>query len=70
MLTNKDQNKQGVESRALYPIPEVRRLLGGISHTGFYELVKQNKLKLSKIGRRSFVSNSEINRFLEELEAL
>ena len=70
MLTNKDQNKQNIERRALYPIPEVRRLLGGISHSCFYELVKQNKLKLSKIGRRSFVSNAEINRFLEELEAL
>ena len=70
MLTTKDQNRQSVERRALYPIPEARRLLGGISHTGFNELVKQNKLKLSKIGRRSFVSNAEINRFLEELEAL
>jgi len=70
MLTTKDQNRQSVERRALYPIPEARRLLGGISHTGFYELVKQNKLKLSKIGRRSFVSNSELNRFLDDLEAL
>ena len=70
MLTTKDQNKQSVERRALYPIPEARRLLGGISHTCFYGLIKQNKFKLSKIGRRSFVSNSEINRFLDDLEAL
>ena len=40
MLTNKDQNKQNIERRALYPIPEARRLLGGISHSCFYELVK------------------------------
>ena len=65
-----DQNTPSVPNRVLYPVPEARRLLGGISHTGFYKLVKQNKLKLSKIGRRSFVSNSELKRFLDDLEAL
>ncbi len=65
-----DPNLPGSTDRALYPIPEARRLLGGISHSCFYELIKQEKLKLSKIGRRSFVSSAEINRFLDELEAL
>ena len=65
-----NQNTPSVPNRALYPVPEARRLLGGISHTGFYKLVKQEQLKLSKIGRRSFVSSMEINRFLDELEAL
>ena len=65
-----NQNTPSVPNRALYPVPEARRLLGGISHTGFYKLVKQEQLKLSKIGRRSFVSSAEINRFLDELEAL
>ena len=65
-----NQNTPSAPNRALYPVPEARRLLGGISHTGFYKLVKQEQLKLSKIGRRSFVSSAEINRFLDELEAL
>ena len=65
-----NQNTPSVPNRALYPVPEARRLLGGISHSCFYELVKQEQLKLSKIGRRSFVSSMEINRFLDELEAL
>ena len=70
MLANEEQNLPSTVDRALYPIPEARRLLGGISHSCFYELIKQEKLKLSKIGRRSFVSSTEINRFLDELEAL
>ena len=70
MLANEEQNLPSPVDRALYPIPEARRLLGGISHSCFYELIKQGKLKLLKIGRRSFVSSAEINRFLDELEAL
>ena len=70
MLANEEQNLPSTVARALYPIPEARRLLGGISHSCFYALIKQEKLKLSKIGRRSFVSSAEINRFLKQLEAL
>ena len=48
--------------RAMYPIPEAREQLGGISHTKFYELVGEGKVRLIKLGRRSFVSAEEIRR--------
>lgn len=59
------QNPQGHAppiKRALYPIPEAREQLGGISNTAFYELVKQGRIQLTKLGRRSFVAAEEIQR--------
>lgn len=55
--------------RALYPISEARELLGNISHTGIYEIIKRGDLKIVKVGSRSFVTNTEIRRFVAELEA-
>ena len=55
------------ENRLLYPVPEARELLGDISHTKFYDLVRLGKIRLTKIGRRSFVTHAELERFVEEL---
>ncbi len=52
------------EKRLLHPIPEARELLGGISHTKFYDLVRLGKIRLTKIGRRSFVTHAELERFV------
>ena len=54
--------------RDLYPISEARHKLGGISHSNFYELVKAKKVRLTKIGRRSFVADAEIRRFIDSLQ--
>ena len=56
--------------RQLYTIPEARGVLGGISHTLIYTLIKDGRLKIIKIGRRSFVSSTELMRFLEDVGAL
>lgn len=48
--------------RLLYPIKESRELLGGIGNSLFYELVKTGQIKLTKIGKRSFVSHAELKR--------
>ena len=48
--------------RLLYSIPEARQLLGGIGHSLFYEMVKDGRIHLTKIGKRSFVSNPELRR--------
>ena len=48
--------------RILHPIPEARHLLGGISHSMFYKLVGKGLIHLTKMGRRSFVSDDEIHR--------
>ncbi len=49
-----------IPDRLLYPIPEAREKLGGISHSGFYKLVAEGAIRLTKIGRRSFVSDDEL----------
>lgn len=48
--------------RLLYPVPEARQLLGGIGHSTFYAWVKADKIRLTKIGGRSFVSGPELKR--------
>lgn len=63
-MKNQDQMAQ---RRALYPLPEARQLLGGIGHTCLYALVKNGQLRLTKVGRRSFVSADEIQRFVASL---
>ncbi len=50
------------KQRLLYPVKEARELLGGIGNSLFYELVKAGQIKLTKIGKRSFVSDPELKR--------
>ena len=52
-------------SRA-YSVPEARERLGGISHAHFYELVKSNRLKITKLGRRTVVTDSAIRSCLSD----
>ena len=52
--------------RLLHPVPEARQILGDISHTHFYELVREGRIKLTKLGRRSFVSHRELERVAYE----
>ncbi len=51
---------ENIPNRLLYPIPEARALLGGISHSGFYKIVNQGLIKITKVGRRSFVTHDEL----------
>jgi hypothetical protein len=51
-----------IPQRKLYPLPEGRVLLGGISTATIYRLAAAGKLKLTKIGDRSFISDAEIER--------
>ena len=60
-------NVETLHQRELYPVPEVRALLGGISHQKFYDLVNDGSLKTVKIGRRTFVTGDEIKRFAASL---
>jgi hypothetical protein len=43
----------------LVSVTETRRLLGGISRTTFYELIKAGYLKPVKIGRRTLPSHRQ-----------
>ncbi len=51
---------ENIPHRLLYPIPEARALLGNISHSGFYKFVNQGLIKITKVGRRSFVTHDEL----------
>jgi len=58
MLIGKEQTSD----RDLYPIPEARERLGGISRAFFYDLVRDGVIELTKLGRRSFVARDELRR--------
>jgi hypothetical protein len=51
-----------IPQRDLYPLREASVKLGGISIATIYRMASDGKIKLSKIGDRSFVSASEIAR--------
>jgi len=62
--------------RRLYPIlgggghddtPTVGQVLGGLSRSGVYNLVKQGRLTKVSIGRRAFCTAESIEAFLEGL---
>ena len=53
---------QVLPERLLYTVGETKQLLGGLSHSWFYTLVKLGKIRLIKLGRRSYVHASEISR--------
>ncbi|MDH6410052.1 putative DNA-binding transcriptional regulator AlpA [Aurantimicrobium minutum] len=55
------------EIRKLHPIQEAMILLGGISRTTFYSLAKTGRIQIVKIGSRSFVTQSSIEVFIEQL---
>ena len=52
----------------LIPVKECRRQLGGIGNTKFYEEVAAGRLKLIKMGRRSFATPAELKRYVVALQ--
>ena len=53
----------------IHDVPTSRKILGGIGHTKFYDLVGSGQIKLVKIGKRSFCTDDELARYVETLEA-
>lgn len=52
----------------LNSIETVKRRLA-LGHTATYGLVRAGRLKIVKVGRRSFVTESELARFVASIEA-
>lgn len=48
--------------RLAYPIRETCQMLGGISAATFFELKRNGKIKTIKIGNRTLVPRSELER--------
>lgn len=65
-LAKSDQNTTapGVQ-RLAYTIEDAGELLGGLSRNSFYRLNAAGKLRLIKVGGRTLVPHSEIQRLLE-----
>ena len=57
------------KDKILYALPDAREQLGGMSHSKLYQLVNAGKLRLVKIGRRSYLTHGEMHRFAASLES-
>ena len=69
ITTEKSSNEDvSFSGPLLIPIKEGRRLLGGIGNSKFYEEVAIGRLKLVKMGRRSFLTPGEIRRYVAALQ--
>ncbi len=53
----------------LYSIPEAAKLLGGISTWTVQSWLSAGRLRRTKVGRRTMISESELKRFLRESNA-
>jgi excisionase family DNA binding protein len=49
----------------LRSIDEAQAVLGGIGRTTLYELIGSGDLKVIKLGRRTFIAQAELERFVE-----
>ena len=58
-----------IPNRLLYPVPEARAKLGGISHSFFYKLVTDGTIHLTKIRGRSFVTVAELEAVVARLSS-
>lgn len=53
--------------RLAHSVPDARHILGDIGNTSFYKLIRDGKLAIAKIGRRTVILDSELQRFVDEL---
>jgi hypothetical protein len=51
------------------PIPGTQNMLGGISRTSVYELVKSGQLQKIRIGKRSLITVASIRDLVDRLTA-
>lgn len=55
--------------RVLYSIPDACEQLGGMGRSTFYQEVGKGRIAVVKIGSRTFVARSEIERYVGALVA-
>ena len=64
---SEEVERTSLPERLLYPLPEVRERLGGISHTTLYALIGRGDLLVVKIGSRSFIPAESLTEFVDRL---
>ncbi len=58
-----------MHTRLLVDIPTAQEMLGGISRSSLYGLVRAGKLHLVHVGRRAMLYSGELQRLVDELAA-
>ena len=53
--------------RLLLTVRDARSCLGNISHSRFYELIRDGQIRIVKIGRRTYITAAELARFVDSL---
>ena len=65
-------DNSGAEQKAVAPLlhdlETASRILGGLGRTSVFRLLQEGQLRATKIGRRTFVSDSELRRYVASLE--
>lgn len=56
-------------SAKLHSVPDALRLLGSMGRTWFYAEVAAGRIRVVKLGKRTLVPDSEIQRIIEDAEA-
>ena len=55
---------ENAEETILYPVEEACRRLGGISRANFYRRVADGRIRVVRLGRRTFVTAGEVARVI------
>jgi hypothetical protein len=53
--------------RLLHSVPDAMHMVGDISRSKFYGLIREGQLELVKIGSRSFITEASIRNFVDRL---
>lgn len=61
--------EEGTVSERLYNIEGTQQRLGNLGRTRVFDLIRTGQLESVKIGRRRFVPESAIHRYIESLKA-
>ena len=54
--------------RLLYSLEQASEVLGGLGRTSIFELIKAGELKVVRIGRRTFISETALTDFVHRSE--
>ena len=58
-----------METEKFYSVPEAARFLGGISKWTVYAWISKGKIRKTKIGSRTMVSEQDLRAFVERCNA-
>ncbi|HRD60449.1 MAG TPA: helix-turn-helix domain-containing protein [Nocardioides sp.] len=56
-----------MSDQLMHDIPGAQKQLGGMSRSSLYEEVRSGKLEVVKVGRRTYVTQKELERYVRRL---